>query len=239
MARPIETSGGGSGVAVQSAIALAVSREDAFARATRHSRKVRFLKWALPLSAVALAFAFVAHSYLAAPASDPVDADNTAFADGKLVMASPKLDGFTNDNLPYSMTAERAVQDVANQGVVELIGIDAELPISAEVRATIDAVRGVFDRDGNTLNLDDDVTVTTSDGMVARLKSAYLDIGNGQMKTTDPVEINLDGSKITSDSMTMLDNGKVLIFEKRVRVDIDPAGLQAAGMKSGGGSAAN
>jgi lipopolysaccharide export system protein LptC len=42
------------------------------------------------------------------------------------------------------------------------------------------------------------------------------------MTTTRPVDIRLDGSRITSDSMQVVDNGKVLIFEKRVRVDIDP-----------------
>ncbi|ODT06780.1 MAG: LPS export ABC transporter periplasmic protein LptC [Mesorhizobium sp. SCN 65-20] len=239
MARPIDTSGGGSGAPARTAIAQATSRADAFDRAARHSRRVRFLKRALPLSAIALAALFGGYTYLAAPPSLKVSAEGAAFSEGKLVMAKPQLSGFTRDNLPYSMTAEKAVQDPANQGVVELLGIDANLPITAESVAKVDAARGVYDRQGNTLNLTEKVTVATSDGMVARLKSAYLDMGSGQMKTSDPVEITLDGSRITSDSMTMLENGKVVVFENRVRVDIDPAKLRAAQDGSGGGSVAN
>jgi len=239
LARPIETSGGGSGVAVDTAIALATSRADAFDLAARHSRRVRVLKRALPAAAVALAVLFGGYSYLAAPPSLQVKAEGAAFSEGKLVMAKPQLSGFTRDNLPYSMTAERAVQDPANQGVVELHGIDANLPLSADNVAEVDAARGVYDRVGNTLNLTEQVTVTTSDGMVAKLKSAYLDMGSGAMKTDEPVEITLDGSKITSDSMSMLENGKVVVFEKRVRMDIDPARMKAAQNGSGGGSAAN
>lgn len=239
LARPIDTSGGGGGVAAESAIALATSRTAAFDIAARHSRRVSFLKLALPLAAVALAALFGVYSYFAAPPSLEVKAEGTAFSEGKLVMAKPQLNGFTRENLPYSMTADRAVQDPANQGVVELVGIDANLPISADKVADVVAVRGVYDREGNTLDLTDQVTVKTSDGMVAKLKSAYLDMGSGAMKTNEPVEITLDGSKITSDSMSMLENGKVVVFEKRVRVDIDPARMKAAQNGSGGGSAAN
>lgn len=224
---------------MHSAVALATSRTDAFDRATRHSRRVRILKRALPLTAVVLALLFVGYSYLSAPPSLQVSAEGAAFSEGKLVMAKPQLNGFTRDNLPYSMTADRAVQDPANQGVVELLGIDANLPISADNIAKVDAARGVYDRTGNTLNLTRDVTVKTSNGMVARLKSAYLNMGSGQMKTDEPVEISLDGSKITSDSMSMLDHGKVVVFEKRVRVDIDPARMKAGQNEIGGGSAAN
>lgn len=239
LARPIDTSGGGGGVAAESAIALATSRTAAFDIAARHSRRVSFLKLALPLAAIALAALFGVYSYFAAPPSLEVKAEGTAFSEGKLVMAKPQLNGFTRENLPYSMTADRAVQDPANQGVVELVGIDANLPISADKVADVVAVRGVYDREGNTLDLTDQVTVKTSDGMVAKLKSAYLDMGSGAMKTNEPVEITLDGSKITSDSMSMLENGKVVVFEKRVRVDIDPARMKAAQNGSGGGSAAN
>ena len=47
-------------------------------------------------------------------------------------MANPKLDGFTKENLPYSMTATRALQDFDKNGIIDLEGIDARLPVSAD-----------------------------------------------------------------------------------------------------------
>ena len=209
------------------------ARLAAFGLAQRHSRRVRVLKLVLPLAAATIAVVFPVYSYLATPAAVEVKADGSAYADGKLVMSNPKLNGFTSKNLPYSMTAVRAIQDPAKQGIVELEDIEAELPIGPDNQAAIGAAHGIYDRDGNTLELDREITVSTTDGLVAKLKSAFLDIGKGNMKTEDPVDITRKGSRIMADTMTVEDNGKVLIFEKRVRVNIDPAGLKAANDGSG------
>jgi lipopolysaccharide export system protein LptC len=203
--------------------------EDAFRIARRHSRTVRVLKWMLPTLAVFMALAFVAKSYLSAPVAVEIKAEGTALSDGKLVMSNPKLEGFTKDNRPYSMTAMRAVQDVANEAIVMLEGIGAKLPIDAANWATVDAARGTFDRVKNTLDLNSEITITTADGMVAKLKSAYLDIGAGLMTSKEPVDIMLDGARITSDTMSIAQNGKLLVFDKRVKVNIDPRAMDAAG----------
>ncbi|KQZ15955.1 LPS export ABC transporter periplasmic protein LptC [Mesorhizobium sp. BE184] len=212
--------------------------EVAFGNAQRHSQRVRFLKLALPLAAAIIAIAFPVYSYMVAPAAVPVKTENSAFSDGKLVMANPKLEGFTKQNLPYSMNAIRAVQDASKENIIELEGIDAKLPIDEKTTATINAARGIYDRENNTIDLDSAVTVSTNDGMVVKLKSAFLDMGKGNMKTNDPVDITRDGSRISSDTMSVENNGKILIFEKRVRVNIDPAKLKTAENQSGETNAA-
>ena len=111
--------------------------------------------------------------------------------------------------------------------------------MSAENIASIKAERGTYNRDGNTLSLDSEVTVSTTDGIIAKLKSIYLDMGKGTMKTTEPVDVSRGGSRITADSMSVQDNGKVLVFENKVRVNIDPASLKAAEDKSGESNAAH
>ena len=214
------------------------ARVDAFGLARRHSRRVRVLKFAVPLIAAVIAVAFPVYSYLAAPVSISVQADGSAFADGKLVMANPKLNGFTKQNLPYSLTALRAIQDVGKQGIIDLEGINAKLPISADNVASVNATRGIYNRDGNTMNLTSDVTITTSDGMQANFKSVFLDMGKGTMKTGDPVDVSRGGSRITADSMSVQDNGKILVFENKVRVNIDSAALKTAEGNSGETNAA-
>ncbi|TIL82599.1 MAG: LPS export ABC transporter periplasmic protein LptC, partial [Mesorhizobium sp.] len=87
----------------------------------------------------------------------------------------------------------------------------------------INAPRGSFNRDGNTMSLTSDVTITTTDGLAAKFKSVFLDMGKGTMKTNDPVDVSRGGSRITADSMSVQDSGKIVVFENRVRVNIDPA----------------
>lgn len=199
-----------------------------FHQAQHHSRRVRRMKVALPVIAVLLAIGFFGYSYLASPARVAVDVASSAVADGKLVMASPKLEGVTKNNLPYSMTAARALQNLDATGIIELEDINAKLPLDARNTATIEAQRGVYDRDKNTLEIATPIKVTTTDGMMARLNSASIDIGKGDMKTGEPVDIAVQGARITADSMTILENGKVLVFERRVRMQINPERAKAA-----------
>ena len=62
--------------------------------------------------------------------------------------------------------------------------------------------------------------------MTAILQSAYLEIGQGNLRTKDPVDIKLEGAQIVADAMSVLENGKVLIFEKRVKMNLTPARLK-------------
>ena len=230
LARSDETSDAGE---VSAPASQDGTRGDAFNRAKRHSRRVRVLKFAVPLLAVAIAVAFPVYSYLKAPLSISVQADGTAFSDGKLVMANPKLNGFTKQKLPYSLTATRATQDVGQQAVIDLEGINAKLPVATDNIVSVDAEHGIYNRDANTMNLTSDVSVTTTDGLAAKFKSIFLDMGKGSMKTSNPVDVSRGGSRITADSMSVEDNGRLVVFENRVRVNIDPTALKAAGVNSG------
>ena len=211
----------GAGPAVR-----ATRSDEAFSRARAHSRRVGRLKIALPVIATVIAVAFFVYSGLSRVPAISVNLAGSGIEDGKLVMANPKLDGFTKDNLPYSMTASRALQDVGDTSIITLETIKASIPVNAQVTAIIGAASGVFDNAANTLDIDSPLTVTTNDGMVAKLKSAFVEIQSGNLKTTDHVEIERNGSRILAESMTITERGKVLVFEDRVRLTIEPNQLK-------------
>jgi len=141
-------------------------------------------------------------------------------------MAHPKLDGYTKENRPYSMSATRALQHTDNTSVVELEGIDAKVPVGAEKTATIDADHGVYNRDKNTLNIPTAITVQTNDGTSVLLKSAYLDMLKGLLRTKEPVSITMAGVHLEANSMHVLENGHVLVFDKQVKMRLDPSRLR-------------
>jgi lipopolysaccharide export system protein LptC len=239
LARSTEPTGTHADFAISAAGDAGNSRAAAFSRAERHSRRVRRLKILLPLLAVVMSVGFIGYSFLSTPASVAVETEGSAFAEGKLVMDSPKLEGFTRDGRPYSVSAARATQDFDKQDIISLDGIDAKMPVEAENWARVEATSGVYDRAANTLDVSTDILVTTTDGMVAKLKSAFLDINNGSLKTTTPIDIQSHGSRITADSMAVLENGKRVIFETRVRVYIDPVQMKAAQAARGDTNASN
>lgn len=215
------------------------ARSEAFTRAERHSRRVQILKVVLPAAGLFLAGGLAAYSIMAKPVQTRIEADDSSVAEGKLVMDSPKLEGFTRDGRPYLVTATRAIQDVAAQDVINLDGIDAKMPVEKENWARVEATSGTYNRNANTLDVPTDILLTTTDGLVAKLKSAFLDINGGTLKSDAPVDIQSHGSRITADTMAVHDNGKLVIFETSVRVHIDPVQTKAAQAERGGADASN
>ncbi|WP_265515956.1 LPS export ABC transporter periplasmic protein LptC [Nitratireductor luteus] len=202
---------------------------EAFAQAARHSRNVRVLKFVLPTTAAVVAVVFLGYSLLSPGGMASVDLGSASIENGKLVMSNPSLDGFTNDNLPYHMTATRARQAIGSEtAAIELEGIEATVPIDNGNSASISAEAGTFDRQGNALSLDTAITLETTSGIRARLSSADIDIAAGTLSTDDPVAIELNGMSIEADAFRASDGGKKLVFDRRVRVTLDPENIRRA-----------
>lgn len=183
--------------------------------------------------AVAIMLVFAGYSWMVTPGKVSIDVASSGFVDGKLIMASPKLDGYTRDKLPYSMTASRAIQEPGNMDRFELEDIVARLPLSREQVADVAAASGLYDNTTRTLNIDSPISISLSDGLRARLSGARIDVSTGSLETKEPVEIRLDGSSITADSMRVTDNGKVLVFDRNVKMTLDPQQLRERRAASG------
>lgn len=205
-----------------------VQRDEKFVGAMRHSRRVRFFKIALPLASVAIAIGFAAYSWLLSPASVAMEVDESAIRDGKIVMANPKMSGFTSDNLPYALNAARAIQELSRTGGIELEEIDARFPIASDRWATIKARSGVFDDEANMLRITSPIALETSDGLKADLGPAQVDIAAGELRSPSPVRIQQNGSTITAEGLEVLDKGTVFVFENKVRVQIDPRTIRGS-----------
>ena len=197
-------------------------RDREFAGAARHSRRVRFFKIVLPIASLMIAVGFAGYSWLLSPASVSIAVEGSAIRDGKIVMANPKMSGFTSNNLPYSMNAARAIQELSRPGAIELEEIDAKFPIAADKWATFKADAGLYDDESNVLRITSPITLKTSDGLQADLGPAVVDIAAGELRSPSPVRIEQNGSTITADSLEVLDKGTVFVFENRVRMQVDP-----------------
>lgn len=207
-------------------------REDAFRRAQAHSRIVRVLKLVLPLLGVLAALGFGVAAWRAAPAEPPVAAEDAAVADGKLIMANPTLGGVTDEDRPYSMMAQRAIQAIGVEDIVELEAINATLPLDDEDTATLTAAGGTYDRRENTLVLkspaNGTIDITTTSGMTARARAATIHISDGSMDAQGDVAVTTPEAVLTSDTLAVREGGEILIFERNVRMTIEPGGLGAS-----------
>ena len=198
--------------------------------ADRHSRRVRTLKIGLPLAGLALIGGFLALTMLRIDAPAGFSLDGVGLDDGRIVMQNPKMEGLTAENRPYEVKAREAVQVKGSDEQVELSDISAKLPLSADETGDLTAKTGLLDNASRTLALTGGLVFKTAKGLTAQLQSADIDIEAGALKTEEPVDIRGDGTHISADSLQVRDSGKTMIFQRKVRVVIEPGKLDSYGL---------
>lgn len=195
-----------------------------FEKARIHSQRVRFLRKALPVAGVltiVMIATVLAYTMFAGPS---IDLGQARFEDGKLVMRNPELNGTDQNARPYNLSADKAIQDSDQPSRIELQGIKAKLPMTDTEFAAVNAGNGLYDADAKTLLLGGKVAVDTDNGMIIRMEDADIDIESGRMQTRNPVSVDTGRARVTAEALTVSENGKVIVFENRVRMTLMPIG---------------
>ncbi|MDF1608313.1 LPS export ABC transporter periplasmic protein LptC [Hoeflea sp. YIM 152468] len=198
-----------------------------YRRARSHTRLVRVLKILLPLSAALIVIAFVVVSWFDNLVPQGIGIESVAILDGKLVMQSPVMSGQTSDANPYTLRADKAIQDLDTPDIIVLEDIVADLPVSNGDKAVLNAVRGTYDRAGQTMVFKQPFTVNTEAGMQVRLQSADIDLANSTLVSETPVSISSGDASVVAQSMQIQDKGRIIIFQDKVRMTINPSALKS------------
>lgn len=188
-------------------------------RALRHSRRVRLLRKSLPFIAVAVVLAPFLVSWLRPLGGNlpDVKVGEVSVSGTKVTMEAPKLSGFKKDNKAYEMTAKQAVQDLKTPTVIELIELQARMEQERNSYARLSAKWGRYDQTADKLDLKGSVRVRTDNGYEADMESAQVQMKLGTVLTNEPVQVRSRTGTISADRMEILDSGKQIVFEGRVR----------------------
>jgi lipopolysaccharide export system protein LptC len=192
-------------------------RDDAraFQRAARHSRRVRLLRWAIPVGIALILGTTVLVTWLdplRVLVRLPVDHGGLVISGTKITMQAPKLSGYTRDQRWYEVTAKAAGQDITKPDLIELREIRAK--IEAQDKSTIDlsAKSGVFNRKASVLTLTQNVVVKTSTGSEMHLDEATIDTGSGEIISNRPVAVFTDQGTLNADRLEVYNSGEVIHF---------------------------
>ncbi|MEM7215475.1 MAG: LPS export ABC transporter periplasmic protein LptC [Pseudomonadota bacterium] len=200
-----------------------------YQNAVRHARRVRILKFAMPVIGMFIILAIVAALFVRQMFLPGIDLGAINIKDGKLVMENPSLNGVDKNKRPFQLSADRAIQDAEQPTRVELVKISATLPVDEKVSAEISAGNGIYDAEAKTLILSEQVYVETSDGMRIDLEDADVDIGNGTLITSNPVFASSPQADISADGMTVNESGEHFVFEGTIRMTLRPRELKKDG----------
>jgi lipopolysaccharide export system protein LptC len=211
--------------------AAAASTAASFARATRHSARVRFLRRAIPIG-VLIAVAGLLAVWLFDPFRQVFPSNFSIqginLSSKEVTMQMPKLSGFKKDNRPYEVIAKSAVQDVTKPSIVNLIEMDAHFVMENGTNGNLTAKLGIYDTQNEIMDVKDDVRIQTTSGYDIRLESAHMKLKTGDVSSDRPVNVKMEGGEISADALQMVDNGKRVTFIGNVHSRLEPSKEDAA-----------
>jgi lipopolysaccharide export system protein LptC len=203
-------------------------REQAFAKAKRHSTRVRLLRRAILIIGLGAVVAMFALAFFNPFATKLGSLNFGALSvDGtKIVMDRPRLAGFRGDGQPYLLTAQRALQDIKQPTIVQLQKVDGDIGMAGGEATHLSADEGVYDSVGERMELSKNVRIK-NDRFTVLLRSAKFDFKSGVYGSDDRVEVHAaDGATIFADRAAAVNHGQELTFEGHVRTNIVPQSNQ-------------
>ena len=140
----------------------------------------------------------------------------------KVTMAKPKLSGFRKDGRAYTVTADKALQDLKAPTLVQLIAVHADLGTPSDGDVTLTGREGLYDTAKEHMDITGDVRIHSARYDV-KMEEASVQFKGGRYETHHPITIVLsDGSTIRADEAVAVDNGHELTFSGHVRTVMQP-----------------
>jgi len=194
--------------------ARAPARAGAFSAAHRHSRRVRFLKVAIPLLALGGGALFLFFALFDPFRIKDVDVEvgTVSVSGDRLTMELPRLTGFNKNQDAYNVTAKTAMQRLSAPGIIDLVDLEAVISMADKTSATLTATSGRFDSASEFLKLNEKVKVVSTKGYSADLTSASIDFKTGTVKSEEPVSVAVASGKVSAGSLLVKGGGSVITF---------------------------
>ena len=197
-----------------------------FRKAARHSWRVRFLRRALPVTAllgVLCAAALTWFNPLRIIARLP-QGGSLAISGTKIVMELPRIAGFTKDARSYEVSARSANQDLTRPDDVELEGIAAKMETENQAIVEVNATNGIYHPKSQQMVLGSSVFLKSSTGYEARLTDASIDMRSGSIVSEQPVEVKLLNGVLNAQRLEVAESGALMRFSGGVAMTLDLSG---------------
>ncbi len=204
-------------------------QQKAFRSAQRHTRRVTWLKWLLPLIALAIIGGFTtwAVNQKAVPVPEEIASNEQAFQQDEIIMQHPNLNGFS-DNRAYEVKAVKAIQKLSEPDVVNLEDLSARITMPNADWVTFTSNEGRFNQKEEFLELSGKVNVNSSQGYGLKTEAVEVKMKDNYLRTNAPVRIASKDIQLEADTLEAIDSGDLIRFKGNVKLRIDAALTKSA-----------
>lgn len=188
-----------------------------------YTRYVRIMRYALPLVAIALTVVIVLWEDMGAQvdkASRERLMPEVEEARGELL--NPQFDSTDSEGRPYRVSADRAVQDQANQLAMNLEAPQAVIQMDENTAIEGSARAGVYEQEAGRLFLNGTVHLRHGDGYDLESDELRIDLKTGQAFSDLPVRVTGNMGTIDANGLEADNERGLIVFKgpaKLVLVD--------------------
>jgi lipopolysaccharide export system protein LptC len=205
-----------------------VSRPPRLSLRDGHSLLVGTMKVMLPALAAAIVLVLIAWPQLVPDDRDfrlsvsdlaPEEVDN-------LTMVNPRYRSRDAENRPFTIVAERAIQESSGADEVELSAPQADMTLKDGSWVTLTADQGLYERKREYLHLEDNVRLFHDRGFQFETPKADVDLEAGIAHSDTPVTGHGPEGQIDSQGFRILDKGGRIIFTGKSHMTIRESALE-------------
>jgi lipopolysaccharide export system protein LptC len=139
-----------------------------------------------------------------------------------LSVVQPRFQGIDEQNRPYTVTADTAVQ-TGSEEIVQLQAPKADLLLTDGGWLYMEAREGRYDRPNNHLDLAGRVTIHHDDGTQFVTDQAAIDVAGGNAEGDVPVAAQGPFGTLTAEGFRLRDRGQVVIFTGKAHAVLEGA----------------
>lgn len=195
-----------------------IGKQTAAARRRLRLTPARLVMWLMMIATIILATVFVVQIGMFRSPLPTTEGEQQVENPEVAVARAVRFTGFDGDDQPFSVEAERAVQDLDQPSRVHLEQVRIEMRLrSSGDTLLVTAKQGVFDDKLKTLDLSGDVHIVNSANYAADMQKARVFLREKRLISSDPVEVRFPSGTINAGGMEMRDDGQQVYFTNRAR----------------------
>ena len=187
---------------------------------SRHDTVIRLTKYGLPvLIGLLLLFLAIAPFDRRGDSSFILDKNKVSEAPERMRAEAARYTGQDNNGQNFTITANQAVQPTSTQPIVHINGMSAQLDL-ARGPLTIDAIRGIYDMDRQTVNIAGPIKVDGPDGYSLATRDVQVNLNNQTMQSAGPVSGTMELGEFTAGKLSADLDARVVRLDGGVRLKI-------------------
>lgn len=134
-----------------------------------------------------------------------------------VTVSTSTITGLDSQQRPYAIAAKTAIQDKAEPKFIKLDEVSGSTSRKNGEAITFQSLKGLYNSDVKTLDLDTDVVIQSQGRFTARMDKAHVVVGEKRLTSDVPVVVELSGGRINANGVQITNDGNNILFLNGVK----------------------